>query len=341
MRVAIVGFGRIGRAVFRANLERKLFDVVAINDINPDINNLCYLLNYDSHYGRLTPGATVEDGNLNVHGQTIRILHHHSVHDVPWEELDVDVVIDSSGIYNNVLAAHDLIGRVRKVVITHSPDEVDHTIIFGANEETYNPAKHHVVSSSICDAVSVAPVLKLVDEAFGVQTGFLTTLHPWLSYQNLLDGPSVSWASPDQIYAHYAVGRASVGTLIPKPTSAIQAVSRVLPRMGTALQCMSFRVPTPVVGAANLVLALEKDTTIEQVRAMFEAAMADQVDHFIKLSDEPLVSVDFMRTPFSAVVDQRWTNMSDPRHLNLVLWYDNEWGYSSRVLDVTRLVGTK
>jgi glyceraldehyde 3-phosphate dehydrogenase len=249
------------------------------------------------------------------------------------------VVIDATGIHDNVLGAQEVVRRgVSKVVVTHSPPEVDHTVVFGANEHTYQPDRHHVVSSSICDAVAVAPVLKQIKDAIGIESGFLTTLHPWLAYQNLLDGPSVSWAAPGAIYNHYAIGRSSPGSLIPKPTSAIEATQRVLPEINGSMQCMSFRIPTQTVGAANLYLTLKRATTIQEVRVLFEAFEAGQRWSIIRNNHEPLVSVDFAGTEYSAVVDHRWSSLADERHLYLVLWYDNEWGYSNRVVDLVKFL---
>jgi glyceraldehyde 3-phosphate dehydrogenase len=338
-RAAIVGLGRIGRALFRINQQRKVFDIVAINDINPDPGNLAYLLQYDSEYGRLGEKVTAKNGKLHVDGKTIEIFNRKNIEDVPWADLDVDVVLDSSGVHHNVAAARSLIeSGVRKVVITHSPEEVDLTLVLGANESAYDPKRHHVVASSICDAVAIAPVMKVVNETFGLESGFVTTLHPWLSYQNLLDGPSVSWAWPGRIYHHYAIGRASPQALIPKPTTAVEATLKVLPKLRGALRCMSFRVPTPVVGAANLYLRLKKDTTLKAVHDMFEKAARRQKWPILNCMDEPLISVDFVGAEYSATVDHRWTDLAGSRHLYVVLWYDNEWGYSSHALHVADYV---
>jgi glyceraldehyde 3-phosphate dehydrogenase len=338
-RAAIVGFGRIGRAIFRANHKKKYFEIAAINDINPDINNLSYLLQYDSHYGRFEGSVSADDRYLVVDGCQIPVFCETNISTVDWKNLEIDVVIDASGVHDNVLAAPKLIADgVPKIVITHSPDEVDHTIVFGVNENTYRPDEHNVVSSSICDAVAVAPVLRVIHDAVGIDSGFLTTLHPWLSYQNVLDGPSISWASPGTIYHHYAVGRASPGCLIPKPTSAVEATVKVLPEIDGLLQCMSFRIPTPVVGIANIYLQLSRGVEIAEVHSLFEEAARNQSRQVFSNNIDPLVSVDFVGSPFSAVVDHRWTALAGDRHLNLVLWYDNEWGYSSRVLDVAQLV---
>lgn len=340
MRVVLNGFGRIGRAICRINQRAPRFDIVAVNDINPDINNMAYLIKYDSTYGRLKEPVAVDGRQIAVNGHQMTVFHESSVLGLPWEDLQADVLVDASGVHDNVVAAPEVIRRgVRKVVITHSPDDVDHTIVFGANEDTYRPEDHHVVSSSICDAVAVAPVLKMIHGHFGLDSGFLTTLHPWLAYQNLLDGPSVSWAAPGTIYAHYAIGRASPGSLIPKPTSAVEATEKVLPSLRGALQCMSFRIPVQTVGAANLYLNLNRNASVEEVHALFEHGEASQRWPVIHNNREPLVSVDFAATNYSAVVDQRWTTITGGRHLYLVLWYDNEWGYSSRVVDLVEFLG--
>lgn len=340
VKVGINGFGRIGRAVFRVNHENPRFEVVAINDINPDAANLAYTLKYDTEYGRFKGGVDVSGGGLIVDGQKISVFHKSAIDDVPWADLGCEVVIDASGVHTNVEAAPEVISSgVNKVVVTHTYEGlVDFTMVLGVNEEDYDPSSQHVISSSICDSVAASPLIKLIDDKVGIDSGFLTTLHPWLSYQNVLDGPSISWTWPGQLYHHFAVGRSSVGTLIPKPTSAVQAISMVLPDVAEKLQCMSFRIPTPVVGAANLYLHLKEDTTVEAVHEWIEESIRSQSWPIFNTTLEPLVSVDFVGTSESLTLDKRWTEMSSPRHLFLVFWYDNEWGYASRVVDTVCLV---
>jgi glyceraldehyde 3-phosphate dehydrogenase len=226
IRVGINGFGRIGRAICRANLEKQGFELVAVNDINPDINNIAYTVNYDSLYDRLREPFLVdtEASVLYNAAGSIAVFQEHRIADVPWETLDVEVVIDASGVLANVLNSRRLItrGGVRKVIVTHSPDSgVDFNLVLGANEHLLDVERHDVISSSICDATAIAPVLKLMKQHFGLLCGYVTTLHPWLSYQNLMDGPASSWSVPGEIYHHYALGRSVVGNIIPKPTSAI------------------------------------------------------------------------------------------------------------------------
>ncbi|CAM9946247.1 unnamed protein product, partial [Chrysoparadoxa australica] len=219
IKVGINGFGRIGRAIFRNNLDKNFFEVVAINDINPDNGNIAYTLNFDTLYDRLDQPFKI-DGNAMVKADgtsRIEISHKHSIADVDWASHGVDFVIDASGVYQNVLDAQKLIktGAVKKVFVTHSPKDVDFTMVLGANEHLLDLQKHHVISTSICDATAIAPVTKAVHEKFGISHGYATTLHPWLNYQNLMDGPASSWSVPGEIYHHYALGRSAIGNMIP------------------------------------------------------------------------------------------------------------------------------
>jgi glyceraldehyde 3-phosphate dehydrogenase len=314
--------------------------LVAVNDLNQDAANLAYLLRYDSIYGRFERPVSSSKDYLTIDGQRVRTFHTPRAEAVPWEALGVDVVIDATGAHSNVLAAPQVIARgVKKVVITHSPKEVDHTIVLGVNEATYDPAKHHVVSSSICDACAFAPVLKLMDDRFGVESGFVTTLHPWLSNQNLMDGAAHGWNNPSgEEDAHYPMGRASMAALIPKPTSVVQATERVLPHLKGRVHCTSYRVPTQIVGAANVYLRLQNAPSKDEVTAAFKKAEQGQRWPIFKTQDEPLVSVDFTKTEWSSVVDNRWTDRFGSQELYLALWYDNEWGYANRVLDVVQYI---
>jgi glyceraldehyde 3-phosphate dehydrogenase len=345
LRIGINGFGRIGRAIYRANLEKRAFQIVAVNDINPDIGNIAYTVNYDSLYDRLREPLTVDEADHRLCNQveSIAVFHESRIGDVPWEREGVDVVIDASGILANVLDSRRLTeeGRVRKVMITHSPDEgVDFSMVLGANEHLLDIDRHHVIASSICDATAIAPVLRLVDEAFGIENGYVTTLHPWLNYQNLMDGPASSWSVPGEIYHHYALGRSVIGNIIPKPTSAIQATCRVLEGVTEEMiGSFSYRTPTAIVGSADITLTTVKPTSREALCEAFTTYERGQRWQIIHTNMEPLVSLDFKRCEHSAVVDARWTNVVGDRLVKLVLWYDNEWGYACRVVDQVLLVG--
>ena len=225
------------------------------------------------------------------------------------------------------------------MVVTHTCPSADFTLVFGATERAFDPARHKVISTSICDASAAAPVLKVLHEAFGLEYGFITTLHPWLSYQNLMDGPARSQSYPGATYSHYPLGRASVGALIPKPTTVVAACERIVPELAGVLKCMSYRVPTPCVSSADLSLHLERPATEEAVLAAFRALRASQgARPVVRITDEPLISVDYLGDEHSCIIDTRWLMLNRERQLKVVLWYDNEWGYSSRVVDALDLI---
>ena len=338
LRVGINGFGRVGRAVYRVNLERGLFDVAAINDINPDPGNLAYLLQYDSTYGKLDGAVSAAKGAIRHDGVEIPVFSESAVSEVPWERHGVDVVIEATGVYENVLLARQCLrGSVRKVLITASPEPVDQTVVFGVNEASYDPELHHVVAASICDANACGPVLRLLWDAFGIEHGFCTTLHPWLSYQNVMDGPSKSQAFSGEIYHHYALGRDSTASLIPKPTTVISAVERVMPQLRGRFECFSYRVPTKIVASADLSIKLGRKTSLGELREALRAGAAGRPE-VLRWCEEPLVSIDFARTPHSAAIDGRWIQLCGGEYAKIVLWYDNEWGFSHRVLDTLALM---
>ncbi len=339
IKIGLNGLGRIGRAIFRLVAGFEDIEIVAVNDINPEIDNMVYLLKFDSYYGRFGQDLRAEDDCIKFNGHTISVSHEKNISDVRWEKMGCDVVIDAAGTHHNLKFLPVLLQRgVKKVIVTYSPDEVDHTIVLGANEDTYDGSKHHIISSSICDSIAFAPIYKIMNDRFGIEGGFLTTLHPWLSYQNLLDGPSTSWGWPGTIYSQYAVGRASTASLIPKPTSAIQAVNKVLPGVLDKMKCYSFRVPTPVVGAADITFHLSSDATQQDLMDTFAQFEQKQKWPIIHINEEHLVSVDLAGTDYSAVLDTRWIAIVNKRLVNLTLWYDNEWGYSRRVVDVVRFI---
>ena len=335
LRVGINGFGRIGRAITRINLERKAFDLVAINDINPDVENVRYLLRYDSTYGRLRSEVAVDGRDLVFNGAADRatVYGENSVSNVPWDEHGVDVVIDASGVDDNLVALPKLADHgVRHCIVTSSPDSgrVDKSVIVGVNEQTLG--RHDfVISSSICDAAAFVSVMYLLEQAYGIEYGSLTTLHPWLSYQSLLDGPSFTYAN---VNPGYTLGRASPMSLIPKTSSCVQASSQIMPGIDEKFISVSYRVPTMIVSAADVVVKLPRPVTRNEVIELFEDAERKQRYSIIQNNHEPLVSIDFIGSEYSAIVDHRWTAVQGSGQLKLVIWYDNEWGYSSRVVDL-------
>ncbi len=333
----INGFGRIGRAIFRKNLEGRNFRVPIINDTNPDNNNLAYQLKYDSIYGTL-PGKIIgNDKGIMIDGRQYRVFHEKKISDVPWGGEDLEIVVDSSGVRDNVVCSRDLEKQnIKYTIITHSPEEalLDRSVIMGVNENEINFKRDKIISSSICDAIAFAPVVKKLNEFYDVEHGFLTTIHPWLQYQHLLDGSPISWSKPGQIYDGYEVGRASTFSLLPKPTTCVDATCKVLKSLEGKIECFSYRVPTPVVSSANINLKLGKTPSREEIVSLFEELEKSQKLKIISNNFEPLVSIDFKGDEHSAIVDHRWTTINKFGYVRLVLWYDNEQGYSSRVLDL-------
>lgn len=344
LKVGINGLGRIGRAIFRSNLNKKAFKVVAVNDINPDLGNIVYQLNYDTLYDRLDEKFDFEKDYMYSDHNQVKVFHERNIDEVDWKSCDVDIVIDASGILENVLRAKKAIEKqnLRKVVVTHSPNEVDFTMVLGANEDKLDLEKHDVISSSICDATALGPVVKLIKDNFGIKSGFITTLHPWLNYQNLMDGPASSWSVPGEIYHHYALGRSAIGNMIPKPTSALGATCKVVDDIDeTIIGSFSMRTPTAIVGSADITLNLKNKATKDEVLEVLHNYENNQKWDVIHNNIEPLVSLDFKKSEYSAIVDNRWTEVIQDEVLKLVLWYDNEWGYSTRVVEQVAYIASK
>jgi glyceraldehyde 3-phosphate dehydrogenase len=340
IKIGINGFGRIGRAFVRLNLNKKMYDIVAVNDIESDTHNMAYLLKYDSVYGKLRDDKVEVDKDiLMVNGDKIKVFNCSDIKNVPWFESGVDIVIDASGVMQNVISAKSLLSTgIKKVIITHSPKQgIDFTYMQGVNEHLYNPNKHNIISSSICDANAVGPFYKLIDDAFGVELGEVTTLHPWLSYQNLLDGTLKSVSSPGHSWNDYALGRSSVGSLIPKDTTLCRALDDVIPGLSTKVHAISFRTPTSIVSAADGVFYLKNKAHIDEVNHAI-SIYCEKYPECLFQDSRSLVSIDYLCNEYAAVIDNRWLYLNHGKMLKFVLWYDNEWGYTSRVYKIANLL---
>ena len=333
-RLAINGFGRIGRTITKLNMKYQKFDLVLINDINPNCDNLAYLLNYDSTYGRLPQPVQSLDNKMLFGRNSVTVTSVCDLQQISWGSLDVDVLIDSSGVSSNVAVAKDLTKReaVRKVVVTHSSSDVDREIILGVNTETLK-SDDAVVSSSICDANAIAHPLKWINDEFGIVGGSVTTLHPWLSYQNLVDGPSISQSNPGVVWDDFALGRAAGESLIPKNTTALTATEKVIPEIAGKLLSFSYRIPTRVVASSDLTLNLGSSITQEQVEQFLQSQCAKS--DYVCANYESLVSVDYEQEEASAVLDLQWTKAIG-NTIKIIAWYDNEWAYSARALELAR-----
>lgn len=338
-RVLINGLGRIGRAVLRINLQNSVFELAAVNDINPDNKNIAYLIKYDSTFGRLGNEITNDRENIYIDGRAVKVFHETEIKNVDLS--GIDIVIEASGIKNNILQIEQMAdsSSVKRFIITNIDSKKAKNIIFGVNHSDLQNPENKIISASICDAVSLGPVYKVITDKFGIKSGFLTTLHPWLSYQNLLDGPAKSWSQPGDIYSHYALGRAAASSLIPKSTSAVKALSNVFPEAVEKVNSFSYRTPTALVSSAVLTVLLNRCTTIEEVIGSLEEKEQSQEYHIIQTTGEPLISLDYIQNDYSVIVDTRWIQVKNGNHLELVYWYDNEWGYSSRIIDIVKCTG--
>ena len=339
IRIGINGYGRIGRVIHRISDLNPNISIVAINDINPDINNIAYLSNYDSTYGPRDTKISSDGDDLICGENRIKVSHEDDISNVAWEDSSTDIVIDSSGIESNLKSARKLEGKVKHVVVTNSPPEelVDNTIIFGVNHESIE-LDHFLISSSICDAIAFAPVAKLLNDNFEITEGYLTTLHPWLGYQNLLDGPSKSYGQPGKIYDNYALGRSSVMSLIPKYTSAISATYKVLPEIKDKFLAVSYRIPTSIVSSGDATIKVKKDISLADIESLL-LNYENDFPKILKNNTEGLISTDFVKTDFSVVVDNRFLMVKE-NTIKILTWYDNEWGYSSRVVDLIDYIGS-
>ncbi len=341
IKLGINGFGRIGRAIFRINHQYNLFDVAIINDINPDTANLAYLLRYDSVHGAFPDAVGVDQEKLIIRNHAIAVHHCPRILDVPWQEHGVDVLIDASGAKGNAAAGPALLDMLGYYINTHAATEAEHdvkTVVFGVNEHEFDPLKDRLLSSSICDTVALGPVIKLLEDHYGIESGFLTTLHPWLGGQHLLDGSADFSKAPDGMDSHYALGRSAVNNLIPKSTTAVLAADAVLPGILKKIASFSYRVPTTIVSSAVLNLSLANPADQGELIEMFYRFEREQHWKIISNSIEPKVSLDYSGNEFSTAIDQRWTMLKNGRNLRMVYWYDNEWGYSSRVVDLVKLI---
>jgi glyceraldehyde 3-phosphate dehydrogenase len=336
VKVGINGLGRVGRNVLRRLWETRRHTCVHINDLNRDIENIAYLILHDSVLGRF-PGQVRVSGARQITLESgrerwqIQFSNQPVIKNVDWS--GVDCVIDSSGVEANALAARDLSGPGH-VIVTHSFAEADITLVFGVNEELFDSSRHRVISSSICDAIAIAPVLKVISDQCGVDHVFVTTMHPWLSYQNIMDGPVRSETNPNSNYTYYPLGRASVGALIPKPTTVGKVLEFVVPSLRNRVLSFSYRVPTAVVASADISLVTSCPVDTRRIEAM----LLSLNERVVRCSNEMLISVDYEGETASAVVDQRWLEVRDERYVKMVLWYDNEFGYSSRVVDILDLI---
>jgi glyceraldehyde 3-phosphate dehydrogenase len=327
-KVAINGFGRIGRLVFRIAQETPDLDIVAINDLT-DAPTLAHLLKYDSVHGIFEPEVCAESDSINVGGNKIRILKETDPAALPWEQLGVDIVVESTGRFTKREdAAKHLEAGAKRVVISAPGKNVDGTFVMGVNHADYDPEKHFVISNASCTTNCLAPVAEVLDESFGIVKGLMTTIHSYTNDQKLLDLP----------HKDLRRARAAAVSMIPTTTGAAKAVSLVLPHLTGKLDGMAIRVPTPNVSLVDLVVQTEKSTGVEEVNTAVKKAAENSLKGILQYSDLPLVSTDYNGNSHSSMFDADLTRVIDGNLVKVLSWYDNEWGYSCRICDLIKYI---
>ncbi len=327
VKVGINGFGRIGRQVFKAihDLHPDKLDVVAVNDLTDSRTN-AHLLKYDSTYGPFRGDIAATDDSISVDGQTIRVLAQRDPAAIPWQDLGVEIVVESTGLFTDAARARAHIdgGRAKKVIISAPAKGEDLTVVLGVNEHKYDPAQHHVVSNASCTTNCIGPVVKVLHDSFGVEKGFMTTIHAYTNDQVILD----------TVHKDLRRARSAGLNIIPTTTGAARAVTLVMPELKGRLDGMAFRVPTATVSVCDLVASLGRPVTVEEVNEAFRDAASESMRGIMGYCDEPLVSSDFKGDPRSSIFDSLSTMVMGGSLVKAIAWYDNEWGYSCRVADL-------
>jgi glyceraldehyde 3-phosphate dehydrogenase len=332
VKVGINGFGRIGRNVFRAARGRRELEIVAVNDIT-DPSTLAHLLKYDSILGNYAGDVSADGDALEVDGARVKVFAERDPGNLPWKDLGIDIVIESTGLFTDATKAkvHIDKGGARKVIISAPAKNEDITIVLGVNGERYEPRQHHVVSNASCTTNCLAPVAKVLHDSFGIEAGLMTTVHSYTGDQRLLDAPH-----PDLRRA-----RAAALSVIPTTTGAAKAMALVMPELKGRFHGISLRVPTPNVSLVDLTVTTRDPVSVETINEALREAAASDLKGILAVTEDELVSSDFKGNPYSSVVDAPLTMVVGDRHGKVFAWYDNEWGYSCRVVDLTVFMGDR
>jgi glyceraldehyde 3-phosphate dehydrogenase len=331
IKVGINGFGRIGRNIMRASLGRHDVDFVAVNDIT-SAETLAHLLKYDSVLGNLSAKVEAKNGAISVDGDEFKVLSVKDPAELPWKELGVDVVFESTGKFTKRDdAAKHLAAGAKKVIVTAPAKGPDVTVVLGVNEQNYDPAKHQIISNASCTTNCLAPVAKVLQDRFGIVKGWMTTVHSYTNDQHILDLP----------HKDLRRARAAAVSIIPTTTGAASALGEVIPALKGRLDGISMRVPTPNVSVVDLAVVLSKNATADEINAAFREAVAGPLKGILDITDAPLVSIDFRGNPNSSIVDAAYTKVLDGNFAKILSWYDNEWGYSCRCVDLLEYIAKK
>jgi glyceraldehyde 3-phosphate dehydrogenase len=328
LKVGINGFGRIGRNIFRAALGDPAIEIVAVNDIT-DSKTLAYLLKYDSILGNLPNKVTHTDDSISVDGKSFKVFRVKDPGELDWSSVDATIVVESTGLFTDGPSARKHIrGTVKKVIISAPATDPDTTLVLGVNDKTYDPAKHHVISNASCTTNCLAPVAKVLSDTFGINAGTMTTIHSYTNDQKLLDLP----------HKDLRRARAAALSMIPTSTGAAKALQLVIPELKGKLDGYAMRVPTPNVSVVDLTVFTEKPATVQTVNTALKAAAEGPMKGILEYSTEELVSVDFRGNPHSSILDAGYTRVVGNHCVQILAWYDNEWGYSSRCRDLIKFL---
>ncbi|QTH42091.1 type I glyceraldehyde-3-phosphate dehydrogenase [Cohnella sp. LGH] len=331
VKVGINGFGRIGRNVFRAALNNPEVEIVAINDLT-DVNTLAHLLKYDTTHGKLNGTVEVGEGALIVNGKSVKVFAERDPGNLPWASVGVEIVVESTGIFTAKDKAElHLKGGAKKVIISAPATNEDITIVMGVNQDKYDAASHTIISNASCTTNCLAPFAKVLNDKFGIVKGMMNTIHSYTNDQQVLDLP----------HKDLRRARAAAENIIPSSTGAAKAVALVLPELKGKLNGMSMRVPTPNVSVTDLVAELKVNVTVEEVNAALKAASEGPLKGIMNYSEEPLVSSDYNGDPASSTIDALNTMVVEGNMVKVISWYDNEWGYSNRVVDLAAYIASK
>lgn len=333
IRLAINGFGRIGRTAFQSGLASPHLEVVALNDLG-EPTNLAYLLKYDSVYYRYPKKVEAGEGKIIVEGKEYSCFKEKDPQNLPWKELDIDLVLECTGFFTEREGAEKHLKAGAKRVIISAPTESEDipTYIMGVNHHAYNPEKDLIISNASCTTNALAPIAKVLNDSLGIEKSLMTTVHSYTSTQNLIDGP----ASKD-----FRRGRAAAINIVPSTTGAAIATTKAIPELSGKFDGLAVRVPTPCVSLVDLVALLRKNTTPKELNQLFTKASEGELKGILAVTQEPLVSTDFVRDPHSAIVDLEMTQVVQGNLVKVLAWYDNEWGYSLRLVEMAEYVGKK
>lgn len=333
VRIGINGFGRIGRQVYKAihDFYPEDLEVVAANDLT-DTKTLAHLLKYDSNYGIFDAEVSATADSISIDGKPVRVTSEREPGKIPWKDMGVDIVVESTGLFEDASkAAGHIQAGAKKVIISAPAKNEDLTIVLGVNHDKYDAAKHHIISNASCTTNCLAPTVKVIHDAFGIAKGLMSTIHAYTNDQRILD----------LVHRDLRRSRAAAQSIIPTTTGAARAVSLVIPELQGRFNGMAFRVPVPTVSVIDFVAVLERDATVEEINELYKAAALGELRGILDYTEEPLVSIDFKGNPHSAIVDALSTMVIGGNMAKVVAWYDNEWGYSCRVADLAKYIADK